>query len=694
MASDVAREAAYRYIYMRDEGHTDFITKARKCEDFFAGIQWDKTDLAKLAASRRPAITVNKILNTISNVVGEQLFNRSAVAYRPAKEGTSEVADALTKVFMQVSHNNRLPWIRTNVYLDGIITGRGFYNVRLDFDDSLMGEAHISCLSPTSVLLDPDASQYDMRDWMDIIVSRWVTLDTIELLYGIKVRKELQSKPDDYSPYDFIDGADWQTDRFGNSTSPMNVSHAGHNRDTMGNEMRKIRILDRQYKSLDMLEYFVDITTGDMREVPTTWKRERIVKFLKDNPKLGTIKKKGFKIKWTVTASDVTMHDKASPYEHFTIVPYFPHFRRGRTIGIVENLIGPQELLNKSRSQELHVLNTTANSGWKVKLGNMKNMDDEDLRTQGAETGFVAVVEDMDGLEKITPNQIPTGLDRISYKAEEDIKNISGVSDYQTGFAREDVAAKAIKFNQARGSTNLAPILDNLNRSDTMLAERILNIVQRYYTEPRLINITGSGLGAQDEQITVNEITPEGTILRDLTLGEYSVVVTSEPERDNFEDTQFDQAVRLRTEIGIDIPDSVIIETSKLRNKNEILAIMNGNKSDEQLQFDEEISRRSVVADLLLKEAEAKNKDADANLKSIRAGKEGIEAQQAAIDDKSDFNPEAMMQMKLDAYKIAIEAENDRRAQILTHIQKMREIRLTASLKPPPKEGATTNVAK
>ena len=324
----------------------------------------------------------------------------------------------------------------------------------------------------------------------------------------------------------------------------------------------------------------------------------------------------------------------------------------------------------------------------------MKNMDDEDLREQGAETGFVAVVEDMDGLEKITPNPIPTGLDRIAYMAEEDIKNISGVSDYQTGFAREDVAAKAVKFNQARGTTNLATVLDNLNRTDTLLAERVLSIVQRFYTEPRLVNITGSALGAQDEQLMVNEITPEGTILRDLTLGEYSVVVTSEPERDSYEDTMFDQAVRLRTEVGVDIPDSVIIETSKLRNKQEILATLSGNKSDEQIQFEEELTRRNAVADLLLKEATAKDKDADANLKAIRASKEAVETRQLAIEDKSDISPEVMLEMKLKAYEIALTAAENRRTKTLEHIQKMQQIKLQAQVKPKPEsKGAKKNAA-
>jgi len=696
MTTDVAREAAYRYSYMRDAGHLDFIHKARKCEDFFAGVQWDNTDLVKLRSQRRPALTINKIMNTISNVAGEQLFNRSMVSYRPAKDGAEETADALTKVFMQISQNNRLPWIRSNMFLDGIITSRGFYDVRLDFDDSMRGEVKICALPPNSVLLDPDAADYDGKDWLDVTVSRWLPLDMIEMLYGKKVRLELQGVPDDYSPYDCIDSGDWITDRFANNTPYDQLkTQSYYPADEAGNKFRRVRVLDRQYKELSVLEYFVDTKTGDMREIPTTWEREQTAEFLRQNDNLGTIKRKGYKIGWSVTAGNIVLHDKTSPYEHFTVVPFFPHFRRGRTIGIVENLIGPQELLNKARSQELHVLNTTANSGWIVEQGNMKNMDDEDLRDQGSETGFVAVVERKDGLEKITPNQIPTGIDRIGYKAEEDIKNISGVSDYQTGFAREDVAAKAVQFNQARGTTNLAPVLDNLNRTDTLLAERVLSIVQRFYSEPRLINITGTGLGAQDEQVVVNQITPEGTILNDLTLGEYSVNVTSEPERDNYEDSQFDQAVRLKTEVGIDIPDSVIIETSKLRNKQEILATMNGNKTDEQIKFEEELDRRNSVADLLLKEAQAKDKDADANLKSIRAGKESIEAQQAAIENKSDVSPEVMLEMKLKAYEIAVQAAEDRRTETLKHVQKMKEIKLSAATKalPSPNEGAKKDAA-
>ncbi|WP_230685339.1 hypothetical protein, partial [Streptococcus pneumoniae] len=93
-----------------------------------------------------------------------------------------------------------------------------------------------------------------------------------------------------------------------------------------------------------------------------------------------------------------------------------------------------QELLNKTSSQELHVVNTTANSGYKVRSGSLTNMTPEELEQRGAETGIVIETngDPESDVVKIQPNQVPAGLDRISYKAEEHIKTISGVSDYMT----------------------------------------------------------------------------------------------------------------------------------------------------------------------------------------------------------------------------------------------------------------------
>jgi len=269
------------------------------------------------------------------------------------------------------------------------------------------------------------------------------------------------------------------------------------------------------------------------------------------------------RIRWTVICDNVVLHDEWSPYKHFTVVPYFPHFLHGHTLGMVENLLDPQEILNKVSSQELHIVNTTANSGYKVKAGALANMTVEELEEKGAQTGIVIEVNgdpDKD-VQKITPNQVPQGLDRVSYKSEEHIKTISGVSDSAMGFDREDVAAKAIQEKKKSGTTNLVKPLDNLVRTDHILARNTLDLVQTFYTEERLLTITKDSMTGATEQLAVNQATPEGEIINDLTLGEYDVVVSSVPVRETLEDSQFDQAVALK-QLGVNIPDSAAFTSS------------------------------------------------------------------------------------------------------------------------------------
>ena len=114
-----------------------------------------------------------------------------------------------------------------------------------------------------------------------------------------------------------------------------------------------------------MAWHFVDEATGDTRLVPDNWSTAKVKKVAK-KANIKTTKKKVKQIRWTVVCLNTVLFDEWSPYKYFTIVPYFPFFRHGKTIGIVENLISSQDLLNKTSSQELHIVNTTANSGWKV----------------------------------------------------------------------------------------------------------------------------------------------------------------------------------------------------------------------------------------------------------------------------------------------------------------------------------------
>lgn len=647
--TELASKIWDRYAWCRDNGHEDFVKKAAKCDRFFLGDQWDPAVKAELAAVNRPAMTINKIMSTVSNVMGEQINNRAEISFRPQSGAPPETAEALTKVFKQISDNNKLDWLRSDMFADGIITSRGFLDVRIDHNDHMQGEVRLTKLNPKNVILDPDGEDYDPDTWSDVFTTKWVTADDIAVLYNEEDAEYLRTRDASQSPYG-VDSIQEHRDRFGDPHGP---TYANGQDNT--NVVRNLRLIERQYRMLDRQKHFVS-QDGDTRPVPKDFTPGRIKQF-QTMFGLEVIVKLVRRIRWTVICDSVVLHDDWSPYKHFTIVPYFPHFRHGSTLGLVENLLDPQEVLNKVTSQELHVINTTANSGYKVRAGALVNMTVEELERKGAQTGLVIEVNgdpDKD-VQKIAPNQVPTGLDRISYKAEESIKTISGVSDSMQGFDREDVAAKAIQAKRQAGSTNLVKPLDSLTRTDHILARNVLDLVQEFYTEERLMTITKNSMTGETEDFAVNQPTPEGTIVNDLTLGEYAVVVSSVPLRETLEDSQFEQAMALR-EAGVQIPDSVLIESSRLQRKTEVIKLMEGDKNSPEAQLQAELQRRAQMAEVSKAEGEAAQKHADAGLKGAKTQEVAVNTQIAAQGEPDDGGAQAKM---AEAEVKAAQAEHD-----------------------------------
>jgi hypothetical protein len=648
----LASEQWIRFQYCRDRGHLDFINKADRCEKFFKGEQWNQVDLNKLELQRRPALTLNKIISTLGTLFGEQIYNRNETLFRPASGALETTAEILTKVWKQSSQNNQLPWVRSELFADGVIRSRGFIDMRLDFTDSMTGEIKITNMNSKNVVIDPDADEYDPDSWNDVFTTKWVTPQDVSILYSEEDAAWLKTLDGSAFPYGY-DSIERVRDRFG-GVLPL----AGYYGVTEPHGLRRnIRLLDRQYRKLDKQLHFVDVATGDMRPIPSSWDRNRIAQVIeKAQGRVSTTKKLVKRIRWTVTADNVVLHDDWSPYKHFTLVAYFPYFRYGATIGLVENLLGPQELLNKVSSQELHVVNTTANSGWKLKAGSLRNMSVQELEQKGATTGLVIELDDIANAEKIQPNATPQGLDRISYKAEEHIKSISNISDSMQGFDREDVAAKAINAKAQRGSINMTKVMDNLERTDYIIARNWLDLVQEYMTEPQILHIIHEDLNRTSEQVEINTYDEAtGEITNDLTLGEYSIVVTSTPFRATLEDSQFEQAMAMR-EKGVNLSDEVIIENSRLMRKAEIVKEMQAQANSPEMQQQKELQMRLLQAEVTEKEAQAQQKQADAQLKKAKTQAElaGIEQENARlqIDAQSGTSPEqAQMEMDLEGQK-------------------------------------------
>lgn len=629
-----------RYTRARDNGHLEYIYMAKKCDDFYRGDQWQQEDEDALEAEGRPALTINTVLPTVNTILGEQSSRRADIKFKPRRGGSEAVADTLTKLYMQISDNNKLDWVEQQVFSDGLIMdGRGYFDVRMDFSDHVEGEIRITAKDPLDILIDPDAKEADPKTWNEVFETKWMTLDEIEESYGKKKADQLQFIAENGNSFG-RDSVEYEEQRFGdvNPEDDLFGTTIAPDEDEYGN-IRALRIVERQYKLMSRVTCFVDPDTGDQREAPDAWSESKSKKFAKQYG-LTMVSKLKRKVRWTVTCDKVVLHDDWSPYNDFTIIPFFAYFRRGNPFGVVRNLLSPQEQLNKIASQELHIVNTTANSGWMVESGSLVGMTPDDLEEHGAETGLV--LEYARGTtppQKITPNSIPTGLDRIAMKAQANIKAISGINDSMLGSDGAEVSGVAIRAKQNRGVVMIQVPLDNLKKARQYLAEKILNLVQTFYTEQRIIQITNEMDPMKPrEELVINQMTPEGQIVNDLTIGEYDVIISSAPARDSFDEVQFAEALNLR-QAGVAIPDDAIIEYSHLTKKGELakrIRMMTGvEQSPEQAEMSAIKVQMQMQAEQLALaklEAEVQKLQSDAAMNI------------AKVQDMADVEPQLRMQ--------------------------------------------------
>ena len=140
------------------------------------------------------------------------------------------------------------------------------------------------------------------------------------------------------------------------------------------------------------------------------------------------------------------------------------------------------------------------------------------------------------------------------------------------------------------------------------------------------------------EPMMINEVTPEGTVANDLTIGEYDVVIGTQPARDSFDETQFAEALSLKS-VGVPVPDDMIVEYSHLQRKEELarrIRIMTGQEppTEEEaqlMQFQQEAQIRQIQIEIAKLEAEVGKIQSESALNI------------AKVQDLSEVNPQIQL---------------------------------------------------
>lgn len=580
-SADSQRRANQNWLradYVRSRGHRTYIQQAKRCERFYlgAGLQWEEQDKAILAETKRKPVEDNQIMQMVNTAIGYQIANRMDIVVRPRGRGADdESSKVMGKVIKYVADDTQLHWRETEVFGNGMILQRGYYDVRMSFENNALGEITAKSLDSLDVMPDPDARSYDPEEWADVTVDRWYTLDQIEQNFGPEARMavKLFETADQYSSTAIdIDG--YARNRFGQEGVTNELPYYS---ELAGEECGLYHIIDRQYRTYELTLCAV-WPTGDIHPIPNATPEQR-ASYVEQGCLL--VKRMHKRVKWLVTGRCVTLFDDYSPYPWFTIVPFFPYFRGGVTRGMVDNAISMQEVLNKALSQFGHILNTVANSGWIIEQNSLvgfKSM--QEFEEKAAKNGLV--LEYKQGTakpEKIQASSVPTGIVEFIAHAKSAISSATGMDEtLMSSGPANDMSGVAYQARQYAAQQKLAVPLDNLARTRHMVAQRFIDLIQMFFDTPRVIRITEQNEYGEEQttELSVNEpVNPDAQgvaidYLNDLTLGEYDLVISEQPMQITFDNSTFEQLKSLAKDFGYAVPPAVALRYMSVADRTEI----------------------------------------------------------------------------------------------------------------------------
>lgn len=552
------------------QSQEEWAETAKRCVDFIEGRQWGEDQKAKLMAEGRPALTFNKIAPLYRLILGYHRNNRTDVTFPPANDemATEQVSELLNALYKQFSETSGMPWVDAEVFADGLATGRGFMDMRLDFEENDFGDISCRAVDPFSVYLDPDADDYDISKGCNyVMVSRWASIDEIEFYYGKNPAQMIGSivKGDGYTehPSSFYYATEETTPvrKFGNENGDDTGFWSTFQErwiDFIDPSKKNIRVVDAQCKVTKIRPHFVDLETGQRAVVPETWDRQRIEKALYHAEKLGNpmriVNRPHKMVRWTVMVGDIIVFDQWSPYKDYTILGYFPYFRRGQTLGMVNDLLDPQTEINKRRSSEIEIVGRTTNSGW-LHHEQALDPDQEKLLDQfGSSPGIRIKWKGAPNQkpERINPSPPPMAMERLEDKARDDLRQISGINESALGELDRVQSGRAIEARQRQAVLAFQLYLDNFSRTTELKGRKFLRLVQDHYTEERMIRIKGEDGNFVTRYINQRSEIEPGVfdIINNITLGKYVVAVDETPMSKTFQNAQFEEAMALIERIG------------------------------------------------------------------------------------------------------------------------------------------------
>lgn len=469
-----SREATSEW---RDEARTNY--------DIVAGRQWEPEALAVLTQQNRVPLTFNRVGPLVDAVAGAQVNNRQETKFLPRTMDDNGKAELLAGVLSWVRDNCDAEDEESEAFRDSIVTGMGWTETRLSYDDDPEGRVVIERRDPLKMYWQPSGQKRNLRD------ARWIAHEEA-FAYDVVVGMF----PDARDKIDVMRG------RVPGETNKRPVVHPVRDQyaegaDDDGLEAREdmVRVTHYQWCEPEDSVLFIDPATGQQGRMAP----DEFAKAQKNATALGLPLARHVKQKRNVWWRVFVCGEELLAPPEKTPDPTGPSFaaitgkrdrNKGVFYGLVRPLVDPQRSANKWLSQAMHIINVNAKGGLIFERDAVD--DPRTLEEDWAKTG-AAIVLNSGGLAKIKERgipQFPAGFDRLLQFAITAIPDVTGINREMLGTADRDQPGVLEAQRKQAAQAVLAPMFDALRLYYKTQGRMLLWFVKEYIPKEKMLRIT------------------------------------------------------------------------------------------------------------------------------------------------------------------------------------------------------------
>lgn len=568
----------------------------KKWQRYYDGDQLSADEVSELNARNQPNIVINKIAPRIDLVVGMMAGNRYRLSAFPRNASEEDLgsAEAVNKGLRHIEEHNEQKYLESEVFEDGLITGRSWFEVTSSLNPDFDLDIIIKARDSDDIFIDPAAVRYDLSDAKDLADSFFVHKDDLISIYP-DFEDEIKAS--------FMEGP---------SSIHYDRKYAGDDylMALLRDDKTKNAFIDKKNNRVRLTKYWFRqkelrkfvLTSKGVERLQRGISKKEEQRVLKDIQKATNEKPEVLELMTDVirvqTFLPTAILENKEPEFLGDMFPYVNYIVKkdkasNLPYGLVRPMIDPQDEINKRRSKGLHLLNTERTIYEEGAVDDEEVLKREVARADG-------IIKRNRGYELKIESNREMGQSQLSLyqAANQELNDVTGVSPDLMGMVTNARSQAAIQQRQRQSLAVLNRAFENWKRTKILLEKLKLKFMQEFWTGPRVINVTDNEGSVQSFPLNVtyrDTKTGELKKLNDISVGKYDIVFEETPETVNYMEDVFVELAKL-AQTG-QVPPELPIEFAPLPKeiRDRLLNRLNEARQQQQAALQQQAMLQSQV---------------------------------------------------------------------------------------------------